>query len=197
MIFGVISIWRVFFLLWCMFGICCNKKFLNKKRSSQMKYQNERERLEIRTKIFKFKFLQSFMEISVSQTDLLKIDLERKIKKTWEWNFFLNLNSVPIWLWRRMNNVHSHSLHLLRGGFRTPVESMDAQVPYISGVIQSRPFPSPQLWLHFLTFNNQLELWLIESMDTESCGLSRQNNSETLGEYGNRVSITQFRVNHK
>lgn len=47
-----------------------------------MKYQNERERLEIRTKIFKFKFLQSFMEISVSQTDLLKIDLERKIKKT-------------------------------------------------------------------------------------------------------------------
>lgn len=74
---------------------------------------------------------------------------------------------------------------------------MDAQVPYISGVIQSRPFPSPQLWLHFLAFNNQPELWLIESMDTESCGLSRRSNSETLGEYGNRVSITQFRMDHK
>lgn len=46
-----------------------------------MKYQNKRERLEKRTTILKFKFLQSFMEISVSQTDLLKIDLERKKKK--------------------------------------------------------------------------------------------------------------------
>ena len=31
MIFGVMSIRRVFSLLWCMFGICCNKKFKNKK----------------------------------------------------------------------------------------------------------------------------------------------------------------------
>lgn len=46
-----------------------------------MKYQNKRDRLKKRTKILKFKFLQSFMEISVSQTDLLKDRSRKKGKK--------------------------------------------------------------------------------------------------------------------